>query len=221
MKMLVPINEFGLFADMTGVAKTTSVAVAEYFGKDHKHVLRDIETLECSEEFNKSNFGLITYTDARGRKQPCYEMTKNGCIFLTMGYNGKKAAQIKEKYIKKFDEMERFISTLTAVKGDFCVLTDGIKAAYGDNAPGYVFSNEMDLLNRIVTGVSSKKFRELHNIPKGESIRPYLTEQQLDALDRLQKVDIGLLVSTPDYHERKAILQQYFERLQSEKVHCA
>lgn len=40
-------------------ATCTSLDVAETFGKSHKHVLRDIRTLGCSEEFNRSNFGLL------------------------------------------------------------------------------------------------------------------------------------------------------------------
>ena len=221
MRMLVKPNEFGIFADISRNVKTNSLFVAKFFGKEHNHVLRDVENLECSEEFKLSNFGQITYKDSRGRKQRCCEMTKNGFMFLALGYTGKKAACIREDYIKRFDEMERLISTLNVVKDDFSVLTDGIRAAYGDNAPHYVFSNESNLLNLIITGMSTKKFRELHNIPKGESIRPYLTAQQLDALDKLQKVDMGLLLSTPDYKTRKQILNEYYDKLRSAKSDCA
>jgi hypothetical protein len=34
-----------------------------------------------------------------------YEMTKDGFIFLVMGYTGAKAAQIKEAYIHAFNHM--------------------------------------------------------------------------------------------------------------------
>ena len=37
---------------------TDSLKVAEYFGKDHAHVLRDIKDLDCSQEFRESNFGF-------------------------------------------------------------------------------------------------------------------------------------------------------------------
>lgn len=221
MKMLVPINEFGLFADSSRTAKTTSQYVAKFFRKEHNHVLRDIENLDCSEEFRLSNFGQSSYINQQGKKQPCIEMSFRGFMFLTMGYRGKKASQIKENYIKRFDEMEQFIAKLTAVKDDFSILTDGIKAVYGDDAPHYIYSNEINMINRLITGKSAKDFRAEHDIPKGESIRPYLTAQQLDALDRLQKIDVGLLVSTPEYADRKALLQQYYERLQSAKEHCA
>ncbi len=55
MKMLVRPNEFGIFADISRNVKTNSLFVAKFFGKEHNHVLRDIENLECSEEFKLSN----------------------------------------------------------------------------------------------------------------------------------------------------------------------
>ena len=35
-----------------------------------------------------------------------YEITKDGFVFLVMGYTGKKAAEFKEAYIKKFNETD-------------------------------------------------------------------------------------------------------------------
>ena len=77
-------------------AVTTSLIVAEKFHKNHYHVLRDIENLDCSISFAKSNFGFSTYKDSTGRKLPMYLLTKDGFMFLVMGYRGKKAAEIKE-----------------------------------------------------------------------------------------------------------------------------
>jgi|GEM_PF-6028995 len=89
--------------------RTTSLKVAEVFGKEHKHVLRDIKALKIPEGFNKSNFGLIEYKDAKGEKRPMYELTKDGLTILAMGYTGKKAMGLKIKYIETFNEMEKII----------------------------------------------------------------------------------------------------------------
>ncbi|EHE8217038.1 Rha family transcriptional regulator, partial [Salmonella enterica] len=53
-----------------GKAVTTSVAVAEFFGKRHDNVIQKIKTLECSQNFNALNFKDVTYTDAKGEKRP-------------------------------------------------------------------------------------------------------------------------------------------------------
>jgi Rha family phage regulatory protein len=85
---------------------TTSIAVAGFFGKQHKDVLRKIDTLDSSPSFNRRNFAPVEYTDTKGEKRPAYEMTRNGFIFLVMGFTGKKAAAFKEAYIAEFDRME-------------------------------------------------------------------------------------------------------------------
>ncbi|EAZ4510973.1 Rha family transcriptional regulator [Salmonella enterica] len=89
-----------------GRAVTTSVAVAEYFRKMHKDVLKKIDNLDCSAEFTERNFAPSEYTDSTGRTLPAYQITKNGFVFLVMGFTGKKAASFKEAYIAEFDRME-------------------------------------------------------------------------------------------------------------------
>jgi Rha family phage regulatory protein len=89
-----------------GKTVTDSLTVAEVFGKDHKHVLRDIKSLECSEEFSQSNFGLIDYKDSRNRTQQKYILSQDGFTFLAMGYTGPNAAKFKEDYIGAFNKMK-------------------------------------------------------------------------------------------------------------------
>ncbi|EIQ9795957.1 Rha family transcriptional regulator [Escherichia coli] len=108
-----------------GRAVTTSVAVAEFFRKMHKDVLRKIETLECSEDFNERNFTPVTYTDAKGEKRPMYQITKNGFVFLVMGFTGKKAAAFKEAYIAEFDRMEAELRQNNTPPADKIIPGDG------------------------------------------------------------------------------------------------
>ncbi|HGJ5865965.1 MAG TPA: Rha family transcriptional regulator, partial [Arsenophonus nasoniae] len=91
-----------------GKAITTSLDVADYFCKLHKDVLKKIKTLECSTEFTKRNFSLCFKNNKlqNQKPQPYYEMTKDGFVFLVMGFTGKKAAQFKEAYIAEFNRME-------------------------------------------------------------------------------------------------------------------
>lgn len=88
---------------------TTSLLVAEYFGKEHYRVLRAISELECSDAFRAANFGVSKYTKQNGnicKTYPMYYMTRDGFTFLAMGFTGKIAARFKEAYIRAFDEME-------------------------------------------------------------------------------------------------------------------
>lgn len=89
----------------------TSLQVAEIFGKQHGHVLRDIRTIlpKLTDDFVASNFGEYEESYHTGfgmKKTPAYLLSKDGFIMLTMGYTGEKAMQFKEAYIKRFNEME-------------------------------------------------------------------------------------------------------------------
>lgn len=89
---------------------TTSLRVAEIFGKEHKRVLQSIRELECSADFRKHNF-VLTLKDRElhgsvARQDPYYLITRDGFMFLVMGFTGKTAAKFKEAYIRAFNEME-------------------------------------------------------------------------------------------------------------------
>lgn len=215
MKEMIPKDDYGIFVDSKDTARVDSMFVAKFFEKKHSHVLRDIENLDCSDDFRQSNFGLTLYTDEQGKRRPRYAMTRDGFTFLAMGYRGEKAAKFKELYIKRFNEMEKFIKTLVSARKEFPLLTENIKLLYDDPKP-YHFSNECDMINRIVIGMSAKQFRLEHGIEKGESIRPYLTEEQINMLELLQKVDVGLLVAFPNYEDRKRHLEWYKSKISTQ-----
>jgi len=99
---------------INGRATTTSLRVADHFGKRHANVLRAISNLECSDEFRKLNFELtsqpVRMPNGGVRNDTVCTMTRDGFVFLAMGFTGKEAAQWKEAYIKAFNEMEAEIA---------------------------------------------------------------------------------------------------------------
>lgn len=215
MKDLIPEDEYGVFADPKGVARVDSLFVAAAFEKGHRHVLRDIARIieprsGLSESFACANFTPSTYKDARGRKLPRYLLTRDGFTMLVMGYTGSKAMHFKELYIQRFNEMEQCVRSLLSARQEFPMLTDMICRLHESPKP-YHFSNECDMLNRIVLGMSARQFRLANGIEKGQSIRPYLTARQIHALDRLQHLDYGLLYSCPDFQQRKQMLMAYYK----------
>lgn len=88
---------------------TTSLIVAEKFHKRHDIVLRDIRNLDCSNEFRLHNFVESSYKNEQNKEQPMFYLTKDAFMFLVMGYRGKRAADIKEKYIAAFNAMEALL----------------------------------------------------------------------------------------------------------------
>lgn len=169
-----------------------------------------------SKEFTDCNFTLGSYKDKQNKKRPCYYLTRDGFTMLVMGYTGKKAMKFKEMYIKRFNEMEAFIKTLIAARHEFPMLTENIKLIHA-NPKSHHFSNECNLINRVALGKTAKQFRLENGIEKGKSIRPYLTKQQIELIEVLQKVDVGLLVACSDFQERKQRLEWY--KIKWEETH--
>lgn len=123
---LFPARDNGLVTVENNHAVTTSLKIAEVFGKTHFHVLQSIRALECSKEFQESNFRFSFYLrklpNNATKKEPMYYLTRDGFTFLAMGFTGKIAARFKEAYINAFNEMERKLAGIT-VREDEIVKT--------------------------------------------------------------------------------------------------
>lgn len=89
-----------------GRPTTTSLVVAEVFGKQHRNVLKAIRELDCSPEFALLNFEQCTRKGSNNKPEPFYRMTRDGFTFLCMGFTGAEAARWKEAYIAAFNRME-------------------------------------------------------------------------------------------------------------------
>lgn len=214
MEYLIKPNGEGLFAEKkNGQARIDSRTVAGVFGKEHAHVLRDIENLDCSQEFRESNFGFSKYKVAgQKRSYPCYNMTKDGFVFLVMGFTGAKAAEFKEKYIAAFNNMESHIRQFYAYREEYPEYTDAIKEHYEreGKTSRFAYSNEADMINRIVLGMTAKEFKKANEIDEHvNSIRPYLEKKQIHMIHLLQSIDIAYLGMDIPYKARKEMLEAY------------
>lgn len=93
-----------------GQVVTTSLKVAERFGKRHDNVLRAIDNLDCSAGFRLLNFEeTVMWRENPSGGEPIksrsFDMTKDGFMFLVMGFRGKAAAAWKEAFIHAFNWM--------------------------------------------------------------------------------------------------------------------
>jgi len=216
MKLL--LNQQYELYEWNGQAFCDSLKVAEEFGKRHDHVLRDTENVLDTisktnlPKFGEINFQLSSYKDARGRKQPRYLYTKDGFAYLTFGFEGEKAAELKIAYITRFNQMEAFINERLASTNEVHpALMDAIKEAHAEPKP-YHYSNEINMIYRIVLGMDAKKYRQQNNLPAGTGIKPHLTVEQITAIEALQRIDVGLHEAGLSYEERKGKLTERYHK---------
>ena len=106
---LLPSEHFSPSVSLhSGRPATTSLEVAQFFGKRHTDVLRDIGNVagNCPENFSQRNFASAEYSDEQGKPRPMFILYRDGFMLLVMGYTGKKALAMKLAYIEAFNRME-------------------------------------------------------------------------------------------------------------------
>lgn len=111
------MNEI-VITNINGELTTSSLGVAEKFGKRHCDVLEKIsdimaemnsteKSVQYSAEKSAQYFIESIYIDNSGKSNKCYELTRDGFSLLVMGFTGKKALEWKLKYIEAFNLMEQ------------------------------------------------------------------------------------------------------------------
>jgi Rha family phage regulatory protein len=212
MSKLILNTEYGLY-EQKGQALVSSRQIAETFRKRHDDVLKAIRNLECSTEFRLRNFTESYYKNLQNKKQPEYLITRDGFVLLAMGFTGKQAMAFKEAYIERFNQMEAFIRSLAAARMDFPAFTRAVLMAHDEPKP-YHFSNEINMIYHIIFGMDAKQLRQMRGIEAGASVRPFLSAEEVKAVEALQRADIGLVLAVPDFQTRKDLLTKYYENLQ-------
>ena len=102
---------------------TNSLLVAEKFGKEHQHVLRDVRNLingGVSKIGDTPAFAEATYIHPKnGQEYPMFIMNRDGFTLLAMGFTGDKALQFKLEYINAFNKMEKILKEQSILLPNF------------------------------------------------------------------------------------------------------
>ena len=90
---------------------TSSVDVAEYFGKRHDNVIQKIQILFSKEpDYCLLNFketsNLVPQPKGGTREEKSYLMTRAGFSLVVLGFTGDKALKFQIAYVSRFEEME-------------------------------------------------------------------------------------------------------------------
>ena len=98
-----------------------------------------------------------------------------------------------------------------SLRVEFRPMTDAIQLAHENPMP-YHYSNEADMINRIVLGMSAAKFKAFHEIDKNENVRDYMTNEQINAVIALQRANTVFITMDEEFADRKVKLQSLFEK---------
>lgn len=202
-------------------ATTTSLKVAEYFGKEHAKVVKDIDRIiaDCAEMASEQEtpkvaslemFRKSTYeVEGQLRKYPMYYMNRDGFTLLAMGFTGRKALKFKLDYINAFNRMEQIIlqceneewrAARKLTKIEFRRLTDTIKERLiplmieqgaSPAALKWVYKNYVSMIQKLL------------NIPTGTRDElPLALQYELSKAEDMARVIIKGLAATKTAHKQ-------------------
>jgi len=99
-------QEFGLTVNNEGKIVTSSLKVAEYYGKEHKDVLEKIRKfIDLIPELGQRNFSPSSYLNKQRKRQPIFTMDRQGFSMLVNKFTGDEATLFTYRYTKAFEEM--------------------------------------------------------------------------------------------------------------------
>ncbi|EBO0868512.1 hypothetical protein DQ487_10355 [Salmonella enterica] len=200
---------------------STDVIAAE-FGREHFRVMGSIDSLIKSGHLGASDFRASSYISKQKKEIPCYELTERGFLIAMPFIGGEKARDGQVRLVDSFIEFREKARKEAAIQAErelarveYRPMTDAIKQSKeseGKEAEHYHFSNEANLINRIVLGATAAKFRKDNGIGKAEAIRDYLSAEQIRAITELQRADTVFINMGWGFEQRKNELTKLFER---------
>ena len=170
----------------------SSLDVAYHFKKQHKNVLRDIEAVECSDEFRRLNFEPSSYLNSQNKSMPMFKLTRDGFSLLVMGFTGAKAAFWRERYIQAFNLMEAELRKQAILKAETRGRSKTIRVAATDSykehgaTEWFHYTNNTDAIYEIVFGGTAAQLRRRWNIPLKANVRNYLDMEQLNTIIQIE-----------------------------------
>lgn len=117
---------------------TSSILVAEHFKRRHDDVLKVINAVvkRTTDPEHLRNFAAMSGLDQRNRKRNFFNLTRDGFVFIAMGFTGPEADAWKWKFLDAFNAMEstlqaktnRFAHALDVVRPSLRPVVDGTEA---------------------------------------------------------------------------------------------
>ena len=194
----------------------SSLEIAELTGKDHAKVLIDIRKMLDELGILTSDFSTVR--KVRGKEYDVFNLPKRETIILVSGYSVAMRAAIVDRWqeleSQELLESERKNARQQA-KLEAPLMTKALqdaRARLGKESPPHVFSNDYDMIYRIVLGLPAKKYKAEQGIDDKTNLRDVLSLEQIKAIEALQRLNQSMHELDYDFDTRKDKLHQVFMR---------
>lgn len=204
MEVAIPTNYYGIFVDTNYEVKVDSRIISKMLGIENKIVNETICYLLSDESGFSKDFRQANFEHVTDDNSDYYLLTRDGFIALLNLFEISET--LRNEYISSFSEVDEHIRYLQTLKEQHPQLTEAIKSVH-DEPEFYHYSDEMDMLLKIVVGKTAKEFRFENRLPNCKAICFSLTPAQNDLFRVLELYDIGFVIAVPDVIHRRQMLE--------------
>ena len=107
--------------------------------------------------------------------------------------------------MQRLEEENLCVIKLLEAKTGYLPMSKAVQEAH-ETPMFYHYTNEADMINRIVVGMSAKKYKDLHGV---EDVRGNMSAQELFSIQELQAINTALIKIGVEYTERKEKLETF------------
>lgn len=193
---MVNKNELKVFKNCNGEIVCNSVVLANDFGKRHYDVMVKIGKLEDNEKIRSRKWFIrSTYRNEQNKELECYELTKDGFMFLVTGFTGKKAEDIKLQYIQEYSDMEQYIlqskqrEEFEYFRKTGKVIRRGLTDKIKETNPkgGFVYGLYTNIIYEKIFGKKAKELKEEKGLKTNQQLRDSFTSNELAMVKDLEE----------------------------------
>lgn len=202
---------------INNIQTMSSLEIAKLTGKEHRNVMRDIKKILKEAEIDILIFENVS-KNSQNQSVATYNLPKRECDLVISGYSVKYRLAIIDRWQELENKLKdnsnakvSFDMARAKSKMEYLPMTDAVKLAHVE-PKFYHYATEADLINRIVLGITSAKYRKENNVVKNDNIRDFLSVCQIKAIEELQRINTSLIVMEWDFKKRKLELTKVFNR---------
>ncbi|MDB5822162.1 MAG: phage regulatory protein/antirepressor Ant [Herminiimonas sp.] len=180
----------------------TSREIAELTGKEHFHVVRDIELMLEQLELKERGYIQTWIHPQNKREYRGYSLPKNLTLTLVSGYNAKLRMRIIDRWLELESAVEDKRRLRHVAASSYKLMSEVLQLRRemdGKQSAPHHFMNEARLVNHALTGA----FKGLN--------RDLLSARELDVLGQLEVKNSALIATGHDYQARKVKLTGFIE----------
>ena len=179
--------------------------MAEVFDERHSNLLQRIMSLNCSDEFRKSNYYPAQYSDEQGIKRPMYEMTRDG--FAVLGLESYEEGMSKniEKYINAFSAMHNLRSEDITLNQDIRCNSQTSNQEWGQSLDEILDKLDIDFYAESSEYQSHLRLYSLN-------LNTTMLKECVRAWNKLQSAAISVLVGRGSNEEAQKLYEDYIHK---------